>query len=586
MDIMGTEGPVGLAEREADGEQALARQSSPGLRAAALAAALSGGAGLSACGGGGGSAQAPVAAMSRLAASSAAISDASAARFLLQAGLGISRSQITQVQSLGFAGWLAAQFATPASTTNTRWNWLSALEGSNDMTSTTNFDQGVWRKLIQAPDSDELRQRVTLALSEILVVSMAGLSGDWTAYIGSGYLDLLESHAFGNFRDLLQAVSTSVAMAQYLTFLNNAKANPKTGSIPDENYARELMQLFTIGLVQLNLDGTPVTSNGQTVATYGQADVMGMAAVMTGWVLNDSSNRSNYLYTNKALVQNASLCDTGAKSFLGTTIPSGTDGATSLKLALDALFAHPNVAPFISRQLIQRLVSSNPSPAYVARVATVFNNDGTGVKGNLQAVVAAILLDTEARNDSAAASTPGFGKLREPVLRFLGWARAYRNRSNDASSSLVWNLGSTENSAFLGQSPLHSPTVFNFFYPNYSPPGLLSTAGLQAPEFQIANESSLVGFVNFMQNCVGSSFTAAAQVDYSSLTTAPAGGVALVSNPPALVQELNITLAAGRLSASVQSQIATALASVSNLTNRLHAALVLVLCAPETAVQK
>ena len=378
----------------------------------------------------------------------APISDASAARFLLQAGLGISRTQIAKVQTLGFAGWLNWQLGNPANTSDTRWGWLTSLEGTNDETASTNFDQGLWRKLIQAPESDELRQRMTLALSEILVVSMAGLSGNWTAYIGSAYLDLLEANAFGNFRTLLQQVSTSVAMGKYLTFVDNVKANPKTGSIPDENYARELMQLFTIGLVKLNLDGTPVLVNGQTVATYGQADVMGMAGVMTGWVLNDTSKQTNYLYTNKPLIQNAVNCDTDAKTFLGTTIPAGTDGATSLKLALDTIFTHPNVAPFVSRQLIQRLVTSNPSPAYVARVATVFNNDGSGVKGNLAAVLKAILLDTEARNDAAAASTPGYGKLREPMLRFLGWARAYRNQTSDGSTALVWNLGSTANAAY------------------------------------------------------------------------------------------------------------------------------------------
>ena len=504
----------------------------------------------------------------------------------MQAGLGVSRTQISKVQSLGFQGWLSWQFSNPASTTNTRWLWLSNLEGASESGSLTNFDQGLWRKLIQAPDSDELRQRMALALSEIMVVSIAGLPGNWLGYTASAYMDLLEVNAFGNFRTLMQVVSTSVAMGQYLTFVNNVKANPKTGSIPDENYARELMQLFTIGLVQLNIDGTPKLVNGQTVATYGQADVMGMAQVMTGWVLNDTSNQANYQFTNLPLIQNPANCDTSVKLFLGTTIPAGTDGATSLGMALDTIFAHPNVAPFISKQLIQRLVTSNPISAYVTRVATVFNNDGTGVKGNLQAVLQAILLDSEARNDSAAASTPTYGKLREPMLRFLGWARAYRNQSNDGSSALVWNLGSTANFALLGQSPLRSPTVFNFFYPNYAPAGALGSANLVAPEFQISNESSVVGFVNFMQSSIGTTFNSAVQVDYSTLTNAVNGGQALINNPSALVAELNITLAAGNLSAATQSQISTTLSGISNLTNRLYTAILLVVCAPEAAVQK
>jgi uncharacterized protein (DUF1800 family) len=410
--------------------------------------------------------------------------------------------------------------------------------------------------------------------------------GIWEQFAAAAYLDLLESHAFGNHRDLLQAISLSAPMGMYLTHRGNAKANLTTGALPDENYARELPQLFTIGLVQLNIDGTPTLTDGVATDTYNQANITGLARVFTGWDL-DLAGLSFAAATatpdvaRRPMVQVGNRYEAGAKTFLGTTIEAGTPATQCLKQALDAIFAHPNVGPFFCRQLIQRLVTSNPSPTYVARIATVFNNDGAGTRGNLRAVVRALLLDTEARSATAAAA-PGFGKLREPMLRFVAWARAY----SATSPSGAWAIGNTSDPATaLGQSPLRSPSVFNFFRPGYVPADTdIADAALVAPEFQITNESSVVGYVNFMQRAVAGN-VGDITPDYSSL-------LPLTHDAPALVAEINLVLAANQLSAATVAAIAGAVQTMpggvadANRRRRIHAALVMVLAAPEFIVQR
>lgn len=560
--------------------------SPPPRRAMATVTALAAAAALEACGGGGGdSAVASPAPAPAPAPPPVAPTAAEAARFLAQASMGASRAQIASVQSLGYSGWLDAQFALPASTT--RWDWLVAA-GYNDISHKNDeagFDAAAWAKLLGAPDT--LRQRVTLAYSEIFVAAIDGLiGGGWRQFSAAAYLDLLEANAFGNHRTLLQQISLSAPMGQFLTFRGSAKANPTTGALPDENYARELMQLFTIGLVQLNLDGTPTLTNGSTAYTYGLPDITGLARVFTGWDFDlggqpAATATATPDFIRKPMVQVASRYETGAKTFLGTTIAAGVDAPSALAQALDTIFAHPNVAPFFARQLIQRLVTSNPSGAYVARVATVFNNNGNGVKGDLKAVIKAVLLDDEARNASAAA-TAGYGKLREPILRFSGWARAY----GAASAANAWAIGDTSNPGTrLAQSPLRSPTVFNFFRPGYVPPNTgFDAAAMVAPEFQIANESSVVGYVNFMQAAVAGRSVGDLVADYSTL-------LAVADDASALLAEINLVLAAGRLSAATLAPLVTALASMASGTdttrrNRTYAALVLVLAAPEFLVQK
>ena len=560
------------------------------LRGATALAAASLVASLEACGGGGSDAPAPSQSPApgptpTPAPPPAAPTAAEAARWLAQASMGASRAQIASVQALGYAGWLDAQFALPASTT--RWDSLVAA-GYADISyknSEAGFDSAAWAKLLGAPDT--LRQRITLAFSEIFVVAIDGLvGGGWRQFSAATYLDLLEANAFGNHRTLLQQISLSAPMGQFLTFRGSAKANTTTGALPDENYARELMQLFTLGLVQLKLDGTPALSNGAPTYTYGQADVTGLARVFTGWDF-DLAGQSGAAATatpdfiRRPMVQVAGRFEPGAKTFLGTTIAAGVDAPTTLTQALDAIFAHPNVAPFFARQLIQRLVTSNPSPAYVTRVATVFNNNGSGVKGDLKAVIKAVLLDDEARSATTAAAT-GYGKLREPILRFAGWARAY----GAASASNAWAIGDTSNPGTrLAQSPLRSPSVFNFFRPGYAPPNTgFNASAMVAPEFQIANESSVVGYLNFMQAAVAGKSVGDVAADYTTL-------LAVADDATALLAEINLVLAAARLSSATLTPLAIAVQSMPGGTdatrrNRIYAALVLVLAAPEFLAQK
>ena len=562
--------------------------SSPSLRLpASVAALVAAAAALEACGGGGGDSPAsspapPAAPAPPPPAPPLAVE---AARFLAQASMGASRAQIASVQALGYSGWLDAQFALPASTT--RWDWLVAA-GYADISyknSEAGFDSAAWGKLLGAPDT--LRQRITLAFSEIFVIAIDGLvGGGWRQFSAAAYLDLLEANAFGNHRTLLQQISLSAQMGQFLTYRASAKANATTGALPDENYARELMQLFTLGLVQLKLDGTPALTGGNTTYTYGLADVTGLARVFTGWDFDLGGQTATTAtatpdFIRKPMAQVAARYETGAKTFLGTTIAAGVDAQTTLTQALDAIFAHPNVAPFFSRQLIQRLVTSNPSGAYVTRVATVFNNNGSGTKGDLKAVIKAVLLDDEARSATAAATT-GYGKLREPILRFTGWARAHAA----TSASTAWAIGDTSNPGTrLAQSPLRAPSVFNFFRPGYVPPNTgFDASALVAPEFQIANESSVVGYLNFMQAAVAGKSVGDVVADYSAL-------LAIADDASALLAELNLVLAAGRLGSATLGPLVTAVQSMTGGTdaarrNRVYAALVLVLAAPEFLAQK
>ena len=533
---------------------------------------------LAACGGGGSDAAAPAPAPAPASAPSAT----EASRFLAQASMGASRAAIERVQAIGYAAWIDEQIALAPSTT--RWDALvgAGFADPSFRNGEGGFDACAWRKLLSSPDT--LRQRVTLALSELMVTSIDSLTGGaWKAFAAANYLDVLEENAFGSYRTLMQAISTNTAMGMYLTFRGSMKANPVSGSLPDENYARELMQLFTIGLVQLNIDGTPVLAGGAPTYTYGQADITGLARVFTGYDFDvaGTSPATSPDFLRRPLTQVASRHETGASTFLGATVPANSTASAALNIALDTIFAHANVAPFVSKQLIQRLVTSNPSGAYVARVATVFNDDGHGVKGNLGAVAKAILLDDEARSASIASGSAA-GKLREPMLRFAAWARA----CNASSASDAWAIGNTSDAATrLGQSPLRSPSVFNFFRPGYVPPNsAIAAAGLVAPEFQLTNESTVVGAVNYLQRAMSGQGVGDLVADYASL-------LAIADDTTALVAEINLVLAAGQISAATAATIATAVASLPGGTDalrlkRIHASLTLVVAAPEFVVLK
>ncbi len=497
-----------------------------------------------------------------------------AARFLAQAAFGGTPADIAAVQTQGLAGWLEAQLAQPRSLSH--WDWMVA--NGYAVTANLNNFQGVdntlWRKLMSAPDA--VRQRMALALSEIFVVSMVGLPVQWRGMAAASYMDTLDTHALGNFRQLLEAVTLSPAMGVYLAMRRNQKADGK-GREPDENYAREVMQLFTIGLHQLQPDGTETTVGGAPVETYTQADISGLARVFTGWDF-DRASAAVPDHAARPMVFTASRHSPEDKRFLGVTLPPGTDGVAELKVALDTLLNYPTTTPCFARQLIQRLVCGHPSPAYVGRVAAVFANNGQGVRGDLAAVLRAVLLDTEARTRSAS---PSGGKLREPVLRLVQWARTFGADSPNG----LWNVGNQSNPANrLGQSPLRSPSVFNFFRPGYVPPGTdMSAAGVTAPEFQITNESSVVGYANWMQTVV-SAGVGEVRADYTP-RLAQAGDAA------ALFDAINLVLAAGQLGSAARATIVGAVGSMPSGTDaqrlaRVQATVWLVLCAPEYLVLK
>ena len=509
----------------------------------------------------------------------AAITPTQASRFLSQASIGYSKTDITNLAASNYNAWLDTQLAMARP--QKFWDFLIAggYDAAANINSTAGFDAMMWSQLMNS--GDILRQRVGLALLSIWVVGIDGLTSSWRSFVMASYLDGLWDNAFGNYRDIMEFVSTSVAMGQFLTFLGNTKANATTGSIPDENYARELMQLFTIGLYQLNMDGSQVLSGGAPVSSYTQADVTQGARVWTGYTYANSDNTTPARMRLPLTINNATR-ETGATSLLNgaITIPAGTDGPTTRKILLDGLFNHANLPPFIGKQLIQRLVTSNPSPAYVNRVANVFANNGSGVRGDMKAVIRAILTDTEARDDSQVSSTT-FGKLREPVVRLTQWARAF----NVTSPTNLWPFGSTASSANrLGQSPGRSPSVFNWFRPGYTPPGTtIATAGQVAPEFQITNEPTIVAYVNYMQSLIANG-AGEAKPDYSSLT-------ALATDSQALLNELNLVLAANQISAATIAQMKTALDTIATTTttginNRIYAAILLVMASPEYLVQR
>ena len=505
-----------------------------------------------------------------------------ASRLLAQASFGADAAEIRRTQAIGLDGWLDEQFAMPRGQSHVDWMVGRGYNVGTFVNSRAEASHTIWRAFITRPD--QLRQRMTYALSQIFVISASTISGPCPS-IGAGhYMDVLETHAFGQFRDLLEAVTLSPAMGGYLSMRGSQKANPATGRQPDENFAREVMQLFTIGLTTLEPDGTPRLANGAPIETYGPADVSGLARALTGWdfVSGPGIDPATEIRAITPMQPVASRHETGEKRFLGTVVPAGTGARETLSIALDTLVAHPNVGPFIGRQLIQRLVCSNPSPDYVQRVAAVFADNGARVRGDLKAVLRAILTDPEARwPDTRAAGA----KLTEPVLRFTQWARAFGVNS----PSGAWALGDTSDAATrLGQSPLRSVSVFNFYRPGHVPPNTaLASAGLVAPEMQITSETSVAGYLNFMQTAIGSStgfLGSDLRPDYASL-------LPLADDPNALVDALNLTLAAGRLGDAAQRTIRDAVTAMTTGTDthrlqRVRAAVLLTMACPDYMVLK
>ena len=546
--------------------------------------------------------------------------DEDAARFLHHAAFGASDSDIAAVRQKGYAGWLDDQLGMPMG--QSKWDWL-ASQGYTQVNDRQYFFSdyyyqfAIWRDLMSAPDM--VRQRWVLALSELFVVSVPSVTGvqPWTGLGGAHFWDTMAGHGFGNFRDLLQAVTLHPVMGAFLNTRGNRKEDPATGRVPDENYAREVMQLFTIGLHQLNLDGTPrLGANGQPIDSYGQSDVTQLARVFTGYDLdlrgvgnfNDPSPPHYSVwypeYVQRPMQFFPERHSTLEARFLGVHIPAGTPGPEALRIALDTLFNHPNTGPFFARQMIQRLVASNPAPDYVARVAAKFNDNGAGVRGDLKAVLRAILLDKAARGPSGLYSRT-FGKLREPILRITNWARAFKVRS--LANTWKFSVGSWDTEADLQQYPLAAPSVFNFFRPGYVPPSTeMATQGATAPEFQLVSESSVSAYINYLQNIIyqgawiGNPGEAGFPRDNLGVTYVPdivpdySAEFALVGNTLLLVQRLNILLTGGQLSPATQDFIVNALridrirADSPDEFKRIHVAraVLFVMASAEYLIQK
>ncbi len=411
-------------------------------------------------------------------------------QFLNQASFGATENEASDVIAMRQEQWIDNQMAQP---TSLQLPHMLSLPPPQFMGQLHTDRVDIWFRNSLWGD-DQLRQRVAFALSEILVVSQLGAL-QARPFAVADFYDVLARNAFGNYRDLLEEVTLHPAMGVYLSMLGNEKPNPALNIRPDENYARELMQLFSIGLVELNLDGTErLDANNQPIPTYDQEIIEGFAHVFTGWTWAGSpsfgSGRVPTSSQYTPMEHWPEYHDTGAKTLLNdVTLPAGQNGEQDLADALDNIFAHPNVAPFVAIRLIQRLTTSNPSTAYVRRVAEVFDDNGFGIKGDLRAVVKAILLDPEA---SPAMPMEIDGKLKEPLLRVTQLYKAYNATSASGKYPLV--------AAYIlfAQGPLQSPSVFNFFSPFYAPPGEIRDSSLVAPELEIATEYTNTLLTNYM----------------------------------------------------------------------------------------
>jgi len=406
---------------------------------------------------------------------------AEAARFLNRATFGSSPRDVGHLIRMSLPQWLNEQFNMDASC------HLAALNQTQNNNSRENRIEVWFRHSVNAPD--QLRQRVAFALSEILVVSDVGSGIPANAL--AAYYDILVRNAFGNFRDILEEVTLSPVMGRYLAMLGNQKASRFKGIRADENFAREIMQLFTIGLVQLNPTGVPLRKDGATVSAYTQDNVENLARVFTGWTWGDALTFDDYAGDDWRITMKAfrSYHDIGDKVIVNRKrLPAGGTAEKELDIALNTLFNHPNVGPFIGRRLIQRLVTSNPSPQYVARVARRFDDNGDGVRGDMKAVIKAILLDPEAQVGTKA--NPEFGKLREPLLMLTHLWRAFEAETADGTLPYYYP------DYTIGQAPLSAPSVFNFFRPDYAPSGAMKKKGKTAPEFQWVNDANTTRFLN------------------------------------------------------------------------------------------
>jgi uncharacterized protein (DUF1800 family) len=508
-----------------------------------------------------------------------------AARFMAQATFGArSLLDITGLQKKGYGAWIDEQLTRTAAS---HVDYLNAALVRHNVGYVYEEDsyEAVWQQWLYS--EDQLRARMSWALAQIFVIS--NVAPDLDPWAMSSYWDMLNRNAFGNYRTLLEDVTLHPAMGYYLNMLQSQKEDPATGRHPNENYAREVLQLFSIGLAKLNLDGTPVLdANGKAVPTYGEETVGGFAKAFSGWSFGGANTADNKAFFNAkpnwtVPMQAWATQHSSAEKILldGLVLPGFQTPQRDMKDALDSIFYHPNVGPFICRELIQRLVTSNPSRGYIQRCATVFNNDGVGVRGNLGAVVKALLLDTEARDATVAAGAT-FGKQKEPVIRFASFLRAFAARSPSGRNAIHY-LDSPDDG--LAQSPLLSPSVFNFYSPNFRPAGPAGALGLVAPEFQITTETSVAGATNFFTGLAdrgtwGSGDTKLT-LDYATLQ-------AIALDPPRLADHLGMLFMAGGMSPGLRDSIVRAVTALpaSSTRNRVEAALMILSASPDFVIQR
>jgi uncharacterized protein (DUF1800 family) len=506
-----------------------------------------------------------------------------AARLLMQASFGPrSLADIDAVESQGLATWIENQYTKSFTPHN---NYLDRIKAAGEEAKEEHVFESIWQNLIWG--DARLRARVALALSEIMVIS--NIAPDQKNEAMVTWMDMLYRNAFGNYRTLLQEVTLHPAMGYYLNMLGNDKEDLATGRMPNENYAREVLQLFSIGLNELNADGSiKRDAAGKAIPTYDQSVVQGFAAAFTGWNFsgNDVTKSDSFDNPKEEWTQFMrawpSRHSSGTKKLLSNiALPAGQTPERDLADALDNIAANPNVAPFMSKRLIQFLVTSNPTPAYVSRISGTWNNNGQGVRGDLKAVIRAILLDSEAREFDP--NSTSYGKVREPMVKFIHFVNAMQGQSKNGRNSIWW-LESPDD--YLGQSPLLAPSVFNFFSPAFTKAGSIAQAGLVVPEMQMVTDTQIVGSANFftrMINNHGVGFNEDYAVNFDTVQWESIAGDVNV-----LLDQLNWVWFAGGMSAETRDVMARAITKIdpSEKHERMELAFKLAVIAPEFSIQR
>ncbi|MFK7830762.1 MAG: DUF1800 family protein [Congregibacter sp.] len=516
-----------------------------------------------------------------------------ASRLASRATFGVDLASIEYIDNIGEEAWLETQFSAPVTYHDPFVDDLMQRMESGDFDEVERVESinnlpalfgriAWWHVTVSA--QDQLRQRVAYALSQILVVSDNVNALFLPAYATSNFYDTLLEHAFGNFRELLLEVTLHPSMGVFLSHMNNARSDPQAGTFPDENYAREVMQLFTIGLFELNPDGSEtLDADGRPVPTYDNQDIGEFAKIFTGLSWGGAynrfgSNRYNFLAPMRMFDE---FHEPGEKLLLrGQVVPAGQSGIEDIEAAVDNLFYHPNVGPFIGRRLIQRLVSSNPSPSYIERVATVFNDNGQGERGDMQAVLRAVLLDPEAR--AMPKLNGSQGKLREPLLRYTAMLRKLGVSSPDGFYASTGQFVQQR----IQQHPLSAPSVFNFYLPDHQPIGELSAQSLVAPEFQITNSNSIIEISNLMQFAVMGDFVNELnQPPFAKATLSLGDYVDVAKDTDALLDRLDTVFTYGTLSGETRAEIRDLLILIDDWEQRVRVAAYLLLISPDFAVE-